>query len=85
MGAFVENDETGEKIYMEWVGDTFEMVLKTKKFPEGMQKEMKWAEVKRKKFRGMEVDANEEEKGDEEMAAEVDGGKEGTAVSRGGC
>ena len=34
------------------------------------------------KFAGMEVDANEEEKGDEEMAEEVDDGKEATVVFR---
>ena len=43
-GSYVENDDAGERIKMERVGDTFEMVLKTKKLQEGMQREVKWAE-----------------------------------------
>ena len=34
-GNYVENDSTGERIGMERVGDTFEMVLKVKAMPEG--------------------------------------------------
>ncbi len=60
----MENDETKEMIKMERVGDTFEMVLKTKKLEEGTKREVKWAEDGGKKFASMEVDANEEEKGD---------------------
>ena len=81
-GSYVENDDTGERIKMERVGDTFEMVLKTKKLQEGMQREVKWAEDGGRKFAGMEVDANEEEKGDEEMAEEVGDGKEAMVVFR---
>ena len=36
---------------------------------------MKWAEHGGKKFGGMEIDANEEYKADEEMAEEVDKGR----------
>ncbi len=72
----------GEKTKMERVGDTFEMVLKKKKLQEGMQREVKWAEDGGRKFAGMEVGASEEETGDEEMAEEVDDGKEATVGFR---
>jgi hypothetical protein len=81
-GNYVENDETKERIEMERVGDTFEMVLKTRKREEGTKREVKWAEDGGKKFGGMEVDANEEEKGDEEMEEEVGRGRKGEVVFR---
>ena len=43
---------------------------------------MKYAEDGGKKFAGMEVDANEEESGDEEGARRIDGGKEAEVVFR---
>ena len=58
------------------------MVLKTKKLEEGMRKDVRWAEDGGKKFAGMEVDANDEESEEEEMARRVDEGKEGTVVLR---
>ena len=58
------------------------MVLKTKKLEEGTEKEVRWAEDGGKKFAGMEVDANEEESEDEEVARRVDEGKEGEVVFR---
>ena len=78
-GSYIENDNTGEKIPMERVGETFEMVLKTKKLEEGTRNDLKWAEDRGKKFAVMEVDANEEA---EEMMRRVDEGKEGTVVFR---
>ena len=81
-GNYIENDSTGKKIMMERVGETFEMVLNTKKVQEGTKKEVRWAEDGGKKFAGMEVDANEEESEDEEMARRVDEGKEGEVVFR---
>ena len=57
-GSYVENDSTGEKISMERVGETFEMVLKTKKLEKGTKKEIRSAEDGGKKFAGVEVDAN---------------------------
>jgi hypothetical protein len=81
-GNYVENDETKERIEMERVGDTFEMVLKTRKREEGTKREVKWAEDGGKKFGGMEVDANEEEKGSEEMEEEVRKGRAGGVVFR---
>ena len=80
-GSYIEKDVTGEKIPMERVGETLEMVLKTKKLEEGTRKDLKWAEDGGKKFAGMEVDANEEEE-EEEMMRRVDEGKEGTVVFR---
>ena len=57
---------------MERVGETFEMVLQTRKMDEGTKKDLKWTEDGGKKFAGMEVDANEEESEDEEVARRVD-------------
>ena len=42
-----------------------------------------WTEDGGKKWAGMEVDANEEESEDEEMARRVDKGKAGTVIFRG--
>ena len=58
------------------------MVLKTRKLVERTKKDLKWAEDGGKEFAGMEVDANEEEREDEEMARRVDEGKVGTVVFR---
>jgi hypothetical protein len=60
-GNYIENDGTGKRIPLERVGETFEMVLKTKKLEEGTRKDVRWAEDGGKKFAGMEVDANDEE------------------------
>jgi hypothetical protein len=81
-GNYVENDETKERIKMERVGDTFEMVLKTKRREEGTKREVKWADDGGRKFGGMEVDANEEEKGDEEMREEMSKRRNGEVVFR---
>ena len=81
-GNYIENDSTGEKITMERVGETFVMVLNTKKLQEGTKKEVRWAEDSGKKFAGMEVNANEDESEDEEVARRVDEGKEGEVVFR---
>ena len=67
---------------MERVGVTFEMVRKTKKLVEGTRKDVRWAEDGGKKFASMEVDANEEEGEEEEMARRMDEGKEGEVVFR---
>ena len=80
--SYIENDVTREKIPMERVGEKFEMVLKTKKLEEGTRKDVRWAEDGGKKFAGMEVDANDEESEEEEMARRVDEGKEGAVVFR---
>ena len=58
------------------------MVLKTKKLEEGTRKDVRWVEDGWKKLAGMEVDANDEESEEEEMARRVDEGKEGTVVFR---
>ena len=79
---YIENDRTGEKIQLERVGETFEMVLKTRKLDEGTKKDLKWTEDGRQKFAGMEDDANEKESEDDEVARRVDGGKEGEVVFR---
>ena len=68
---YIENERIGEKIHLEGVGETFEMVLKTRKLEEGAKKDLKWAEDGGKKFAGMQVDANEEE-GEEEIARRAD-------------
>ena len=67
---------------MERVGETFDIVLKTRKLDEGTKKDLKWTEDGWKKFAGMEVDANEEESEDEEVARRVNGGKGGEVVFR---
>ena len=76
------NDRTGEKIQLERVGETFEMVLKMKKLEMGTTKELKWTDDGGKKFGEMEVDANEEESENEEVAERVNGGKDGEVVFR---
>jgi hypothetical protein len=77
---------TGDKIQLERVGETFEMVLKTKKLEEWTKKDLKWTQNGGKKFVGMELDANHEgsenDEGDEELARRVERGKEGEAVFR---
>ena len=78
-GNYVENDLTGEKIRMERVGDTFEMILKATKRKDGTRNNVRWAEDGGKKYEGMEVDANDE---DEDMLKEVAGGKSGSVVFR---
>ena len=78
-GSYIENDATGEKIMIERVGDTFEMVLRAKKMKDGARKEVRWAEDGGKKYEGMEVDANDE---DEDMLKEVADGKSGSVVFR---
>ena len=81
-GNYIENDGTGKRIPLERVGETFEMVLKTKKLEEGTRKDVRWAEDGGEKFAGMEVDANDEEREEEELARRVDEEKEGTVVFR---
>ena len=81
-GNYIENDSAGENIKLKWVGETLEMVLKTKKLEEGTKKDLKWMENDGKKFAGMEVDANEEESEDEKGVRRIDGGKEGEVVFR---
>ena len=60
-GNFVENDDTGERIKMERVGDTFEMVLDAKKQEEGMKKVVTWARPDEEKYKGMVVDNVDDE------------------------
>ena len=81
-GNYVEDDRTGDRIPLERAGETFEMVLRTRKLQEGTKKNLKWAEDGGKKFEGMEVVANEEESEDEEVARRVDEGKGGKVVFR---
>ena len=83
--AKARGEEVDAKIALERVGDTFEMVMKTRKLVEETKKYLKWTEDGGKKFAGMEVDANEEESGDEEGARRIDGGKEGEGGLGGGC
>ena len=83
-GNYIVNDRTGIKIQLERVGETFEMVLKTKKLEMGTKKDLKWIEDGGKKWAGMEVDANKEESVDEEGARRIDGRKE-RWFSGGGC
>ena len=81
-GNYIENDTTGERIMMQRVGDTFEMKLKMKKQATGTRKELKWANNGGKKDAGMQMDANDEIEGDEEMAEKVEGGSSGMVVFR---
>ena len=64
---------------IERVGDTCEMTLQGKKKKDGTQKEVRWAEGGRKKFEGMDVDANDE---DEDMLKEMTSGKSCSVVFR---
>ena len=41
-GSYIENAGAGEKIQLESVGDTFEMVLKVKKLGVGKTQVLKW-------------------------------------------
>ena len=70
-GNYVENDSTGERIEMERVGDTFEMVLKVKAMPEGTRKVVSWANDGGKRYEGMEVDGVSEDEGPEVGNKEV--------------
>ena len=78
-GSCIENDATGEKIMIERVGDTFEMILQAKKMKDGTRKEVRWAEDGGKKCEGMHVDANDE---DEDMLQEVTSGRSASVVFR---
>ena len=78
-GNYIENDETGERIVIERVGDTFEMSLKVKKMKEGTKKYLRWTDDGGKMYEGMDVDANDEE---EEMLEDVINGKQGATVFR---
>jgi len=79
-GSYIENDVTGERIRMERVGDTFEIVLKARRMKEGTRKEVRWAEDGGKKYEGMEIDASDE---DEEMLKEMASRRGGSVVFRG--
>ena len=68
-GRFVENDETGKCIYFERKNNTYVMEVKAQK-------------VHKKKTEEMDVNANDEADKDEEMAKEVEDGKEGEVVFR---
>ena len=65
---------------LERVGETFEMILKTKKLEEGTKNDLKRTEDGGNKFAGMKVDANEEESENEKVARRIDGGKEREVV-----
>ena len=64
------------------MGETSEMVLKTQTLVDKTRKDVRWAEDGGNKSAGMEVDANEEEGEQEEMARRMDEGKEGGVVFR---
>ena len=55
-GCYVENDGTGERLGIERVGDTFEMVLEAKKQVEGRKKVVTWARPEAEKYGSTEVD-----------------------------
>ena len=81
-GHYIENDSTGEQIQLERVGRRSRWFLKTNKLEEGTKKVLKWTEDGGKKSAGMDVDANEEESEDGEVARRVDEGKAGEVVFR---
>jgi hypothetical protein len=68
-GRFVENDETGKRIYFERKNNTYVMKAKAQK-------------TNKKKTDGMDVYANDEADEDEEMTKEVEEGKDGAVVFR---
>ena len=68
-GRFVENDETGKCIYFERKNNTYVIKVKAQK-------------AYKKKADGMDVYANDEADEDEEMAKDVEEGKDGAVVFR---
>ena len=68
-GRFVENDETGKRIYFERKNNTYVMKVKAQK-------------TNKKKTDGVDVYANDEADEDEEMAKDVAEGKDGAVVFR---
>ena len=85
-GRFIENDETGERIYFERKNNTYVMKLKVKtEANKGGQKKVrreKKSEGMYEKPEEMEVHANDAVEDDEEVARRIENGVEEKVVFR---